>query len=104
MLADYSVGMYNRGSSTKVNGVTIPGVLTWVKDSMVDIQPYSTALLLKEYGYSVEVNKRILMDYDPTVKIGTVFYYTNLQGVVEKYEAKTVIQWDYLDVACLGVV
>ena len=103
MLADYSVGVYNRGPSTKVNGITIPGVLTWVKDSMVDIQPYSTALLLKDYGYSVEVNKRIFMDYDPNVKIGTVFYYSNPQGTLEKYEVKTVILWDYMELACLGV-
>lgn len=103
MFYDYNVAIYNRGASTKVNGITIPGVLTYVKDVMVDIQPYSTALLLKDYGYSIEVNKRIFADYDSAIKLGTVFYYVNLQGVTEKYEVKQIIQWDYIEVMCLGI-
>ena len=103
MLKNYKVGLYNKGPSTKVGGITIPGVLTCVKDIDCDIQPYSTALLLKQYGYNIEVNKRIFMDYDSAVKIGTVFYYTNLQGVIEKYEVKAIINWSYLELACLGV-
>lgn len=103
MFKNFTVGIWNKAPSTKVNGITIPGVLTFVKNVDCDIQPYSTALLLKTYGYNIEVNKRIFMDFDADVKIGTVFYYTNPQGIVEKYEVKTVIQWDYLEVACLGV-
>lgn len=103
MFADYKVGVWNRGPSTKVGGITIPGVLAWVRDVMCDIQPYSTALLLRTYGYNIEVNKRVFLDFDPDVKIGTVFYYTNPQGVLEKYEIKTLVNWDYLDCACLGV-
>lgn len=104
MFMDYKVGIWNRGPSTKVGGVTIPGVLAWVRDVMCDIQPYSTALLLRTYGYNIEVNKRVFLDFDPDVKIGTVFYYTNPQGTLEKYEVKTIINWDYLECACLGVV
>ena len=104
MFADYKVGVWNRGPSTKVGGITIPGVLAWVRDADVDIQPYSTALLIKQYGYDIEVNKRVFVDFDPDVKIVTVFYYTNPQGILEKYEVKTIINWDYLECACLGVV
>lgn len=103
MFKNYTVEIWNKAASTKINGITIPGVLTFVKNVDCDIQPYSTALLLKTYGYNIEVNKRIFMDFDTDVKIGTVFYYTNPQGIVEKYEVKTVIQWDYLEVACLGI-
>jgi len=103
MLNNYRVGIYNRLPNIKVNGITIPGVLAWVKDADVDIQPYSTALLLRSYGYNIEVNKRVFIDFDPVVQIGTVFYYTNPQNVVEKYEVKTLVNWDYLDCACLGV-
>lgn len=103
MLSNYSVGVWNRGPSTKVNGITIPGVLAWARDADVDLQPYSTALLLRAYGYNIEVNKRVFIDYSPDIKIGTVFYYTNPQGVLEKYEVKTLVSWDYLDCACLGV-
>ena len=104
MFDNYNLSIYNRVPSTKVNGITIPGALAWVKDVLCDLQPYSTALLLKDYGYNVEVNKRIFIDYDNSIKIGTVFYYVNLQGVTEKYEVKTIINWDYLELACLGVV
>jgi len=103
MFTDYKVGVWNRGPSTKVGGITIPGVLAWARDVMCDIQPYSTALLLRTYGYNIEVNKRVFLDFYPDVKIGTVFYYTNPQGVLEKYEIKTLVNWDYLDCACLGV-
>ena len=104
MFNNYLVGVWNRGPSTKIGGITIPGVLAWVRDADVDLQPYSTALLIKQYGYNIEVNKRIFMDFDPDIKIGTVFYYTNPQGTLEKYEVKTIINWDYLECACLGVV
>ena len=103
MFYNYKVDIYNKADGTKVNGIFIPGVLTYVKTVMCDIQPYSTTLLLKEYGYNIEVNKRIFLDYDSAIKIGTVFFYENLQGVTEKYEVKTVIVWDYLEVACLGI-
>lgn len=104
MFNNFTVGIWNRGPSTKVGGITIPGVLAWVKNADIDLQPYSTALLLRQYGYSIEVNKRIFMDFDVDVKIGTVFYYTNPQNIVEKYEVKTIINWSYLELACLGVV
>ncbi|MBU3176089.1 hypothetical protein KPL47_06870 [Clostridium estertheticum] len=103
MFYDFKVGIWNKGLSTKVGGITIPGVLEHIKDLDVDIQPYSTALLLKDYGYNIEVNKRIFMDYDSAVKIGTVFYYVNLHGITEKYEVKTIINWDYLEVMALGI-
>lgn len=103
MLCNYKVGVYNRLPSTKVNGVTIPSTPTWVKDVYVDIQPYSTSLLMKQYGYNIEVNKRIFLDFDPNIKIGTIFYYTNPQNVVEKYEVKAIVNWDYLEVMCLGI-
>ena len=103
MFYDYTVGVWNKGPSTKVNGITIPGVLTYVKDVMVDIQPYSQTLLLKDYGYDISVNKRLFMDYDTSIKIGTVFFYVNLQGITEKYECKQIINWDYLEVMCLGL-
>jgi len=99
----YKVGIYNKAPGTKVDGIFIPGVLSWVKDIMCDVQPYSRALLLKNYGYDIECTKRIFMEFDANIKIGTGLYYTNPQLVVEKYEVKTIINWDYLELACLGI-
>lgn len=103
MFYDYKVDIWNKQPSTKVGGIVIPGVLALVKTVECDIQPYSTALLLKDYGYNIEVNKRIFLDYDSAIRIGTVFYYTNKQNVIEKYEVKTIINWDYLEVMALGI-
>ena len=52
MLADYSVDVYNRLPSTKVNGITIPGVLAFVKTIDCDIQPYSSERFMRDYGLS----------------------------------------------------
>lgn len=103
MFSECKVGIYNRLPSTKVNGVVIPSTPTWVKDINCDIQPFSTALLLKQYGYNIEVNKRIFMEFDSAIKIGTILYYTNPQSVLEKYEVKTIVNWDYLEVMALGI-
>ena len=103
MLCNYNVGVYNKAPSTKVGGITIPGILEHIKDIDCDIQPYSTALLIKQYGYNIEINKRVFMNADTDIKIGTVFYYTNPQNIIEKYEVKTIIGWDYLEVMCLGI-
>jgi hypothetical protein len=104
MIADYKVNIYNKPTPTKVNGITIPGTLTFVKSVYVDIQPYSKALLIKSYGYDIEIAKRIFMEVDNDVKIGTIFYYTNPQNVVEKYEVKA-IPWDdgYFEVMVDGI-
>ena len=101
MFYDYKVDIYNKSAGTKVNGIFIPGVLTYVKTVDADIQPYSQALLLKDYGYDIECSKRIFMDMDSSIAIGTVFYYVNYQGVTEKYETKALINWDYLEVIAL---
>jgi len=89
---DYTVGVYNRGPSTKVNGITIPGVLAWVKDIMCDVQPFSQELLLKTYGYNIAVTKRFFIDDFTDIKIGTV-----LQIGTQKHEVKKLVEWDYLE-------
>ncbi|HBV88312.1 MAG TPA: hypothetical protein DEF42_17105 [Desulfosporosinus sp.] len=104
MLYDYKVGIYTKGETTKVGGIAIPSTLSWIKDIDCDMQSYSKELLLKNYGYDIEVNKRFFMDFDPNIKIGTVLYYTNSQNIVEKYEVKK-IPWEepIMEVICLGI-
>jgi len=104
MLYGHKVSLYSRGESTKVGGICIPGESSWIKDINCDMQSYSKELLLKQYGYDIQVNKRIFMDFDPEIKIGTILYYTNSQNNVEKYEVKA-IPWEdnIMEVICLGV-
>ncbi|ERI90990.1 hypothetical protein HMPREF1982_03552 [Clostridiales bacterium oral taxon 876 str. F0540] len=99
MFYDKKVGIHNKTEGTKVNGVYIPGKLQWVKDIYVDIQPYSTALLLKDYGYNIEVTKRIFSDIEANIKIGTILKYN-----LDEYEVRKIIPWDdYMEVMCYGV-
>jgi hypothetical protein len=105
MIKNFTVGVYNKAPSTKINGITIPGVLTWVEDLELDIQPYSTALLLKNYGYNIEVDKRMFLDsLDENIKIGTILKYVDKYGKNINLEVKT-IPWDdgYMEFMGLGV-
>jgi hypothetical protein len=99
------VGVWNKEASIKVNGVVIPGKLVWVKDIDVDIQPYNKALLLKNYGYDIEVNKRVYVDYfESAINVGTVLKYTDQYGKEINLSVK-IIPWDdgYMEVICLGI-
>jgi len=98
MLCDYSVGVWNRGPSTKISGVTIPGALAFVRTIDCDMQPYSTELFIRQYGYNIEVTKRFFIDDVAGIKIGTV-----LQYGTENHEVKKIIPWDVFEVFTLEV-
>ena len=99
MLCNFSVGVWNRAASTKVNGVTIPGVLVWVRDIDCDMQPYSQELLIKLYGYDIPVTKRFFIEDITDIKIGTILKYGS-----DSHEVKKIIAWDnYYDVMTLEV-
>jgi len=98
MLQGYKIGIWNKLPSTKVGGITIPGVLAFVRDIDCDMQPYSTALLLKSYGYNIEVTKRFFIDDIADIKIGTILKYGT-----ENHEVKKIIPWDYFEVMTLEV-
>ena len=105
MLKGFSVAVWNHAAGTKVNGIYIPGTLAKVKDIDVDLQPYSKALLLKNYGYDIEVNKRIYIDhFDSDIKIGTILKYTDKYNVNISLEVKA-IPWDdtWMEVFGLGI-
>ena len=99
MFANYTVGVWNRATSTKVNGITIPGALSWARDIDVDMQPYSTELLIKLYGYDIPVTKRFFIEDIADIKIGTILKYGS-----DSHEVKKIIAWDnYCDVMTLEV-
>ncbi len=105
MLMTTQVGIYIKGNGEKDSHGSWVENEVFVKNIYVDIQPYSTQLLLNQYGYNIEVNKRVFIDhYDSDIKIGTVLKYENLEGVTESYEVK-VIPWDdgYMEVMAYGL-
>ena len=99
MYDNFSVGIWNMGPSTKEGGITIPGVLTFVRNIDCDIQPYSAELLLRSYGYNIEVTKRFFIDDISDIKIGTILMFGT-----EKHEVKKIIEWSYFEVFTLEVL
>ena len=98
MFKKFTVGIWNKAPNTKVNGITIPGILTFIRNIECDMQPYSAELLLKTYGYNIEVNKRFFIDDITDIKIGTILKFGN-----DKHEVKKIIEWDYYEVMTLEV-
>lgn len=94
MLENFTVGLYVKTEGHNTGTGWVPGTDERVKDIDCDIQPYSQELLLKNYGYNIEVNKRIFIEgFEPDIKIGSILKYLNKQGVTEVYEVKS-IPWD----------
>ena len=99
MYNNFSVDIWNMGPNTKEGGITIPGVLTFVRKIQCDMQPTSTELLIKAYGYDTPVTRRFFIDDYEGVSIGTILV---ING--EKHEIKKAIPWDnYLDAFSLEV-
>jgi len=82
----------------KVDGVTIPGDLALVRTIDCDMQPYSTELFLRQYGYNIEVTKRFFIEDIADIAIGTVLMYGT-----ERHEVKQIISWDVFEVMTLEV-
>jgi len=99
MFTNYTVGVWNRVASTKVNGVTIPGALSLLKTISCDMQPYSQELLIKSYGYDIPVTKRFFIEDIADIAIGTILKYGT-----DSHEVKKIIAWDnYYDIMTLEV-
>ena len=99
MFNNFTVGIWNRLPGTKVNGIYIPGVLTWVRNIECDMQPYSTELFIRQYGYNIETTKRFFIDDIADIKIGTILKYGT-----EQHEVKKIIEWSYFEVMTLEMV
>ncbi|EHQ90171.1 hypothetical protein [Desulfosporosinus youngiae] len=66
-----------------------------LKSFPCDIQPYSSELLYREYGYQEQVTKRVFCDLDSDIKNGKIVR----DGSGQKYMIKKIIPWDdYMDV------
>lgn len=55
----------------------------------VDVQPYSSDLLYRQYGYQEQVTKRTFMDVDDRIKLGLKVVYNN-----KPYVIKQIVEWE----------
>lgn len=100
MLQNFTVGVYIKTEGHQdSHGSWVPGGEEHVKDIDCDIQPYSQELLLKDYGYNIEVTNRIFCDLDTDIKIGTILKYKDKWNQDKSYEVRKIIPWDdYMEV------
>lgn len=101
MFYNKEIDIWNIGEGYKDDdGIYHEGGLQYSKTLMVDVQPYSTERLKKDYGYEIDVNKRIFMDLDDSIQINTVIKYKGNSMEVKKY-----LEWDdYMEVFCLEMI
>jgi hypothetical protein len=105
MIANDTATIYNKGASQFISGITVPGTLGIGAVIACQIQPYSKALLMKQYGYDVEVNKRVFIpQFYPEINVGTVLRY------IDDYDntidlTVDVIPWDkgYMELIGLSI-
>lgn len=76
-------------------GIYHTGEETELKSIACDIQPYSSELMYREYGYKEQVTKRAFCDIDSDIKNGMIVVDANDR----RYKVVKIIDWDdYLDV------
>jgi hypothetical protein len=95
MFYDKSIEIWKKGATSKNTiGQMISGSPVFIKNMMVDIQPYSTEEAKKEYGFSIECTKRMFCDIED-ININTnIVKYKN-----KDYDITKIIEWDdYLEV------
>ena len=69
--------------------IWIEGDLEYQRDIESDVQPYSKQLLLKEYGYSIECQKRVFCDPDIKIEMFDVVKYLD-----DFYKIVKIVEWE----------
>ena len=102
MYTNKTLKLYNI-TTTRV-GVSIVNQDNYIRDIDVDLQTYNTALLLKNYGYNIEVTNRIFYE-DTDIIIGNRLKDIDSSGNVKHiYQVQKVITWDtYQEIFTLEV-
>lgn len=95
MFYDKEIELWKKGTSTKNSiGQMINEPPVFIKNIMVDIQPFSTEEVKKEYGFDIECTNRMFCDLEDININTSIIKYKN-----KDYEVTKVIEWDeYLEV------
>lgn len=104
----FGIEIYQNGSGTTDDyGNYVSGVPQTIKDNIsCDMQPYSTERLQKDYGFNIEVTKRVFMGIDKNiVDLIEIQHKTlYLKDGNTTYEIRKIIAWDnYMEVMIYGI-
>ncbi len=70
-------------------GIWHDGEVTDLKTIYADVQPYSSELCYKDYGYRVQCTKRVFCDIDIDIVEGTL-----LKIETKRFKTMKIIRWD----------
>lgn len=95
MFYNKEIEIWEKGTSIKNSiGQVITTPHIFIKNMMVDIQPYSNEEAKKDYGYTINCTKRMFCDVEDININSSIIKYKN-----KDYEVTKVIEWDeYLEV------
>jgi len=80
---------------TDDDGIYHPGEVIVTTTIPCDVQPYSSDLLYRDYGYNEQVTKRVFCDINSILKSGVyVSYKEPYESEATRYKIKRIIPWD----------
>ena len=80
---------------TDDDGIYHAGGESTLKTIYADVQPYSSDLLYRDYGFSEQVTKRAFCDIDTNLKNGVYIRYKEpYESSQTRYKIKKIIPWD----------
>lgn len=81
--------------NTDDDGVYHAGVESTTKTIHADVQPYSSDLFYRDYGFKEQVTKRIFCDIDTNLFNGVYIRYKEpYESSKTRYKIKKIIPWD----------
>lgn len=100
MVTNTTYALYSYGPGYKnSHGDWITGEPVFIKNIDVDKQPYNRALMLKQYGYDVDVTDRLMYEHfgnDADIGVNSVLKDISTG---DEYEVRKIISWDtYMDI------
>lgn len=100
MITNIALGVYIKANGHQDSHGSWITESTYLYDIDVDLQPYSTQLLIKQYGYDIEVTNRIFYEgNDSNIIIGTLLKEKISDMITQTYEVKQIIPWDtYMEI------
>ncbi|WP_010236277.1 hypothetical protein [Clostridium arbusti] len=94
MLKNTTYALWNKGQGSINSHGDYVTTDIFIKNIDLDKQPYNKELLLKTYGYDVDVTNRLFYEHygvDEDIKINSILKTTD---DTEEYEIRKFIRWD----------
>lgn len=100
MFYNKNIKLYELQQGKDEWGAMVESSYKYIKNMLVDIQPYSRDKLKRDYGYDLETTKRLFCDTGLGVKESSLITYRD-----KPFHVVKIVEWDdYLDIALIDAV